>query len=242
MVAWIGVEEWRWGGMVRFYYNLKEEAAGFAGRAGVVWEGKKGVKDDAKLSDLSNWKGGIAKNWNGKTAGEVGLGEEGWAGSHCTQNKPKHITTASKCLHDLSSTHLSASSHANHTPHLSPCSKHTRLLHCLEHAKLCPSWGALRTLSSLPGTQPHSPSPTPPSCFNPSGLNLQVASLDGNSYLTSLSRVYFLCSTYTSTHLIFLFIWPHSVFSTSLWGPRQQGHDSLVHYCIPSTWHIIRTQ
>lgn len=30
------------------------------GRCGL--RGKKGVKDDAKLSDLSNWKGGIAKN------------------------------------------------------------------------------------------------------------------------------------------------------------------------------------
>lgn len=55
MVAWIGVEEWRWGGVVRFYYNLKEEAAGFAGRAGVVWEGK---KESRMMPNFLTWATG----------------------------------------------------------------------------------------------------------------------------------------------------------------------------------------
>lgn len=35
-VAWVRVEEERWGGVVRFYYNLQEEAAGFSGGDSVV--------------------------------------------------------------------------------------------------------------------------------------------------------------------------------------------------------------
>ena len=42
--------------------------------------------------------------------------------------------------------------------HLSQCSRHTSLLHCLEEAKLSATWGSLCMLFSLPKIQPHSPS------------------------------------------------------------------------------------
>lgn len=52
-----------------------------------------------------------------KTAGEVSL-EEARAGSYCTQNKPKCITTASRSLHDLASTRLSNFISRQPHPHL----------------------------------------------------------------------------------------------------------------------------
>jgi len=98
------------------------------------------------------------------------------------------------------------SSHANHTPifHLSQCSRHTSLLTALKKPSCLPLEDLFVRCSLC---LKHNPTlhHNPPSCFNLSGLNSHVPSSGGNSCLTSQSRVYFLCSTYTSVHLFFSF-------------------------------------
>ena len=174
--------------------------------------------------------------------------EEARAGSYCTQNKPKHITTASRSLHDLACTHLSnfiscqphSLSFTGLQAHQPPSLPWTSQTVC--HLRI-----SLYAVLSAWNTTPLST--TPPSCFNLSGLNLQVTSSGGNACLTSQSRVYFLCSTYTSVHLFFFHLSNTLLFSFFLFTYRTFPHTEFLaaiksfnigqvpFYPLKSCWH-----